>query len=177
MPRLTPCLAALAAAAALWLAACNPSLNWREVRHNDSPLLALMPCKPEPSSRTVRLGGHEVAMNLNSCTTAEATFIVGQATIAAGNERAALDHWKRATLGNISVALEPQSVKESPLKIAGLPEPQVLLNAIGKRGGGPAVQFNGLWFSRPGQLFHAAIYASTVTHDMSEPFFGGLRLQ
>ncbi len=174
MPRLYSCLATLAA---LWLAACNPSLNWREVRHHDSPLLALMPCKPEASSRTVRLGGHEVAMNLNSCTTAEATFIVGQASVAAGNESAALDHWRRAALANISVALEPQSVKESSLKISGVPDQQVLLNAIGKRGGGPAVQFNGLWFARHGQLFHAAIYASTVTHDMSEPFFGGLRLQ
>jgi hypothetical protein len=176
MPRLTLCLALLAAPAALWLAACNPSLNWREVRQNDSPLVALMPCKPEPSSRTVRLGGHEVAMKLNSCTTDDATFIVGQATVATGNESAALDHWKRAALGNISVTQGPQSVKESALKISGMPDPQVLLNAIGNRGGGPAVQFNGLWFARHGQLFHAAIYASTITQDMSEPFFGGLRL-
>ncbi len=34
-------------AACLFLGACNPSLNWREVRPDNTALSLLLPCKPD----------------------------------------------------------------------------------------------------------------------------------
>ena len=159
------------------VAACNPSLNWREVRAKEAPLLALLPCKAEASSRKVSLGGQEVDMALNSCTAADALFVVGQASVPPANAQVALKHWQRAALANISVVLAGQAIKESPLPVTGVAGTPVLLTTAGKRANGSAVQFTGLWFTRGGQVFHAAIYADRISAEMSEPFFSGLKLQ
>jgi hypothetical protein len=176
----------LGAAACALLTACNPSLNWREVRSKEGSLLALLPCKAEPSSRKVSLGGQEVEMALNSCTAADALFVVGQATVPEAGALVALNHWQRAALANISAPLSnqadkanqaSQAVKESPLPVAGVAGTPVLLSTQGKRADGSALQFSGLWFTRGGQVFHAAIYAGKINAEMSEPFFNGLKLR
>jgi hypothetical protein len=159
------------------LAACNPSLNWREVRAKEGPLLALLPCKAEASSRKVSLGGHEVQMALNSCTAADALFVVGQATVPEASALVALKHWQHAALASISVLPTSQALKASPLQVAGLADTPFLLTTEGHRANGTGVQFSGLWFLRGGQVFHAAIYADRISAEMSEPFFSGLKLQ
>ncbi len=158
------------------LAACNPSLNWREVQQKDHALLALMPCKAVASSRQVNLGGHTVDMNLNSCTAADATFVVGTATVQPADAAVALDHWKQAVLANIFASGQTPVASAGPISVSGMPALQTLLTSHGKRPDGSAVQISALWFAQGGKLFHAAIYANTVSPDMSEPFFNGLKL-
>lgn len=170
-------LFALAGLGVFLLTACNPSLNWREVRQKNSPLLALMPCKPEASSRAVNLGGQDVLMNLNSCDAAGATFVVGTAEMQTTEATVALKHWQQAVLANISVPLANGGAKTAGIKISGVPAAQHLLSVNGKRPGGETVQFAGLWFAHGAQVFHAAVYADQLGNDMSEPFFNGLKLQ
>jgi hypothetical protein len=43
--------------AGLPLAACNPELNWREVRADSHSLTVLLPCKPDRGARVVSLAG------------------------------------------------------------------------------------------------------------------------
>ena len=172
----------LAVVGALFLAACNPSLNWREVRQKDGPMLALMPCKPEASSRTVNLGGQEVLMNLNNCNAAGATFLVGTANVQTTDTALARQHWQQAVLANISVPTVNAGAKTRDIAIAGVPAVQHVVSVTGKRAGGEAVQFAGLWFAQGTQVFHAAIYAErlgtdALPADMVEPFFNGLKLQ
>ena len=179
-------LAVLGGTACALLAACNPSLNWREVRTKEGSLLALFPCKTEASSRKVSLGGQEVEMMLNSCTAVDALFVVGHATVPESSALVASNHWQRAALANISAPVlnqanqtnqASQAIKESPLPVAGVAGTPVLLTAQGKRADGSAVQFSGLWFTRGSQVFHAAIYADKINAEMSEPFFNGLKLR
>lgn len=188
--RALPCLGVSALTCAL-LAACNPALNWREVRAKDGSLIALFPCKAQASSRNVSLGGQVVEMTLNSCTADGALFVVGQATVSEAGAPVALTHWQRAALANISEPLanpanpvnkanpttKESPMNGSPLKVAGVAGTPVLLSTQGKRADGSEVQFSGLWFSRGDQVFHAAIYADRIDAQMSEPFFNGLKLQ
>ena len=39
------------------LLACTPSLNWRQVSLAPSSAIALLPCKPDRTTRSVPLGG------------------------------------------------------------------------------------------------------------------------
>ncbi len=159
------------------LAACNPTLNWREVRQPDSALLALMPCKPEASSRNVSLGGQDVRMQLNNCTADGASFIVGSANVQKADAALALSHWKQAVLANIAAPLAGQTVKVTDIRVSGVASPQQLVAGKGKRSDGSGVQFTGLWFVHGTHVFHAAIYADKLGTEMSEPFFNGLKLQ
>ena len=47
------------------LAACQPALNWREVRPAQSGAMALFPCKPEVEQRPAQAG--QSAMGLAQC--------------------------------------------------------------------------------------------------------------
>ncbi len=167
------------------LAGCNPSLNWREVRIKESPLVALLPCKPEFSSRQVNLGGQTVDIHLSSCSADDASFGIAMTRLAAGSTgeqlATAQNHWRLAALANIGLSPSnnqtPPALREAPLRLAGLAAPQTLVSATGKRPGGAAVQFNGVWFQKGTHVFHAVIYADKINNDMAEPFFSGLQIQ
>ena len=167
------------------LVGCNPTLNWREVRVKDSPLTALLPCKAEASSRKVQLGGQEVEIQLSSCSAGEATFAVALAGLAEGASATQLataqNHWQMATLAHISVPSDPApantAITRTALRVAGLTDMQTLVAASGKRPTGGRLQFNGLWFHKGSQLFHAAVYAEKINQDLSEPFFSGLKIK
>ena len=171
--------------AAIGLAGCNPSLNWREVRVKDSSLVALLPCKAEASSRQVNLGGQTVDIHLSSCNAGDATFGVAVTRLSTDSASEQLDaaqqHWRLATLANIGLApSENQNasiIRETPIQVKGLAANQILVAASGKRPGGDVVQMNGIWFRQGAQLFHAVIYADKINNDMAEPFFSGLKIQ
>lgn len=63
MPVRTALVAALSTLLAL--AACSPTYNWRELRPG-GPMVALMPCKPEVRSRSVRLGPQPAASGVSA---------------------------------------------------------------------------------------------------------------
>ena len=50
-----------------WLAACSPAWNWREVRLEDAPLTAMLPCKPDQASQTVTLAGATAELQMTGC--------------------------------------------------------------------------------------------------------------
>ncbi|MDI9330691.1 MAG: hypothetical protein QM527_05165 [Alphaproteobacteria bacterium] len=49
------------------ISACNPALNWREVRFDDRPEKLLLPCKPERAERQVSLGETATRLRLMGC--------------------------------------------------------------------------------------------------------------
>src|SRR5688572_32294616 len=78
--RMQPSFAALLVSVSI-VAACSPSLNWREVRPEATGLIAMLPCKPDKGSRTVPMAGRQVALAALSCDTAGATFALLSADI------------------------------------------------------------------------------------------------
>ena len=60
----------------LTLAACTPSLNWRQVPVVQ--LAALLPCKPDHAERQVELLGAQQALAMWGCEAGGALFAVSQ---------------------------------------------------------------------------------------------------
>lgn len=96
--RLRPAAAALLLAAA----ACSPTFNWREWRVDDTPLQALMPCKPESATRPVPLAGAgaaPVVLHMHSCEAGGLRFAVAWADMGQPAQvPAALASWRGASL-------------------------------------------------------------------------------
>lgn len=154
---------------------CSPTLNWREVRAEPSPLLTLFPCKPERYTRTVALAAHSVTMTMLSCDADGATWTLAYADLKdASLVPAALAAWQAATLGNVRadpVAGQPFSFKG----VSALPLP-VQLFTRGIRQDGAALALQAAWFSVNTVAFQATVQSQSGPHPTVEPYFSGFRL-
>ena len=155
---------------------CSPTFNWRDVRTDQTPLIALFPCKPDQGVRVVSLGATDVTMTMLGCDAGDATFTLAYADMKnAANTGAALGLWKLATLGN----MRARSPSELPFLIKGasvLPQ-SVQVEARGVRPDGTAVAVQAVWFAAGSLVFQAAVYADTVSPAVADTYFAGLRLQ
>ena len=155
---------------------CSPTLNWRDIRPAQTPLLALFPCKPEQLERMVTLGAQPVLLKLLVCNAGEAKFTLAHVEAPdAANAAVILGQWKAATLANIGV----QSSAEIPFALKGgnaLP-PSVAVQTNGIRPDGTAVTLHAVWFAAGTQIFQAAVYADAPTPQLADTYFDGLRIQ
>lgn len=160
----------------LVLAACSPALNWREVRIKGANLAAMLPCKPDEGSRVVPLGGKDIEMYMSGCDAADATFAVAHVKLAqAANVSEVVSQWRTATLGNMGATSSTFVRLRDPLGDSSVSG--AMLTAQGQRKDGTAVQMQGVWFARGTQIFHAVVYAQSISPEITEIFFPGLRLQ
>ncbi len=154
---------------------CSPTLNWRDVRFDQAPLVALFPCKPEQGVRLVSLASKEVTMTMLGCDAGGATFTLAYADLQdATMTGAVLGQWKQATLGS----MRAQAASERPFLIKGasvLPQ-SVHAEARGSRQDGTAVAAHAVWFAAGSLVYQAAVYADTVSPTVAETYFAGLRL-
>jgi hypothetical protein len=72
----------LIAIGSLWLVACTPAFNWRDVAFEGLPVAALLPCKPDRATRTVPLAGAPRQMVMAGCKAGGAMFTVAVVTVA-----------------------------------------------------------------------------------------------
>lgn len=154
--------------------ACNPTLNWREVPVKDTPITALMPCKPDASSRKINLAGHDVEMFMQSCEADGATFAVAHVSLPDADQvPAALAHWQKASWAHAGVVgPEPGAVH-----VTGAAGPQIWWLGKGQRSNGDTVEVNAMWVVQGQRLVQAAIYAPASRPAWRETFFDGLKLQ
>lgn len=141
--------------------------------------MALFPCRPDQLTRLVPIAGAMVDLHLTACDAGGASFAVSHAEFANGPAaQAGLAQWRQATLANLSATAATELPMDFQLPGAAPGDTQVALTKVdGKRGDGSAVYFNGVWLLREKRVIHAAIYAPTVTAEMSETFFPGLKFQ
>lgn len=157
------------------LQGCSPTLNWRDVRVENTPLVALFPCKSDTGSRVIPIGTLNVTISMSGCTAGDAIFTVAHADVAdVAHVAAALAQWKVATLG----AMRAQSASELPLHIKGASPmpPSIAVRANGWRPDGSAVAAQAVWFAKGSRIFQAVIYANAVSPAEAETYFSGLRL-
>jgi len=166
----------IAVCAALGLGACSPTFNWREVRPQVTPLVALLPCKPDQAARVVPLGGRDVEMHMLGCDAGGATFAVAHADIKdADKAGVVLAQWKAAVLGHVR-ATSSVDVPFAPPGATALPQ-SVRVVAQGSRQNGGKLTAQGAWFAHGTQVFHALVYAEEVSPEVAETFFAGLKFQ
>ncbi len=167
---------AAAALTALILAACGPTFNWRETSIAPTPLTALFPCKPQKASRRLLLGGAEVELRMTGCDAGGITFAIGHATLPnPGQGGQALAQWREATLAG----MRARSTSASALRMAGaLDVPQsVRVKAVGSRPGGGEIVLQGAWFTRDSEVFGALSYGGSLSDDIADTFFSGLKFR
>lgn len=159
---------------ALVLAACSPSLNWREVRPGGE-LKALLPCKPDQGSRRQNLAGREIEVQMLGCEAAGALYAVSVAELGEARHAQAVQvQWQANLLGNMQATASTSSAWS--LKGANTLLEPVRLKARGLRPDGQPVAVEAVWFAHGTGLYHAVIYAERIAPEMSEPFFSGLEL-
>lgn len=171
------CLSLAGALSAIFLlSACGPALNWRDVAIGGTQLVALFPCKPEDTKRTVPLAGVPQAMTMRSCHAAGATFALGHARLVDPSQaERALSQWREATLAGLGPV--PAAVTMEP--VAGTPilPGMLALRANRDLAREPRQTLQGLWFARGPDVFAALVFAPGLTPEATEPFFSGLRLR
>ncbi len=85
------------------MVACNPALNWREVRGGDAPYTVLLPAKPTTFARPVDLNGLKVEMSMTAAEVDGVSYAVASARVPDATQRtAALAAMQDAMLRNIS---------------------------------------------------------------------------
>lgn len=174
---------ALICVACLCLAACNPTLNWREVRPDNTALSLLLPCKPDKAEKTVPLGGQPAALRMLGCDAGDATFAVAVADIGdASKAEAVLAQWQALTLANMKagpVGTGAGASQVTPFRPAGMAggAPALMVKAQGQRADGRAVAGQAAYFARGSQLFQVVLYADVLDPEVAEAFFSSLKFE
>lgn len=172
-----PCfwLAAIVSALSLLLG-CSPTYNWRDVRPDQTPLVALFPCKPDQRTRIVSLARNDVTMTMWGCDAGGATFTLAYADMKdLASTGVVLGQWKSVTLGN----LQARPVAERPYSVRGasvLPQ-SVQVVAAGTQPDGTAVTVQAAWFAAGTQVYQVAMVASADNAAVADTFLTGIRFQ
>ena len=159
----------------LGLAACTPTLDWREVRPEGGGVVAMFPCKPESQTRTVTLAGTAVRLTLLACKAGGSTWALAHADLAdPARVGPALVELRAAAAANLG-AVAP---RELPLKLDGAtPNPASgRVELSGRLPDGAPVQEQLALFAKGTRVFQATALGQRLGDDALEPFFGGLRL-
>lgn len=146
----------------LLLAACQPALNWREVRPEGSDAVALFPCKPDVDQRT--------GMGLAHCKAGEREFALSWADLPDPTQAdAALKAMPVALAAKLKLPL----LAGPPLNVPGMtPLPHAGQHSLSGQGGMTRVAV----FAHGGRVYQALM--RTVSDDGSawDSFVRGLRV-
>ncbi|QTD47503.1 hypothetical protein J1M35_19825 [Ottowia testudinis] len=162
------------------LLACTPALNWREVGLAPHSALALLPCKPDRTTRSVPLGGEPTELTVAGSEAGGATFALMAATLPAGRAPGpVLAGWQQATLAHMQAGGAPARQPFTPPGATPLPE-ALRVQAEGRRADGRAVSADAVWAARilpsgATELLHAVVYAERPQPEAAQAFFDGIR--
>lgn len=161
---------------ACMLAACTPSLDWREVRPDDSGALVLFPCKPASHARALALAGGSVRYVLYACSAGGATWGLGFADLGdPARVTTALAELREQAARNIEApvpALQALSVPgATPNAAAGA------ATLSGRFPDGTAVQERMAVFAKGTRVFQATVVSAQLPKQHADTFLDSLRAE
>jgi hypothetical protein len=166
----------------LWLAACSPDQNWRDVALDGTAFKVQLPCKPDRTTRAVNMGALALSLQVVGCESAGAIWAVMTTELPPGADAPGLmAGWQKATLQNArvdaSVTPPHQQVWHRP---DWLPLAQTLrIQAKGQDAKGQEVMLDAVWGAVTAgdrvRLIHAVVYAPQISPEMANILFDGLR--
>ncbi|MBC7718012.1 MAG: hypothetical protein H7143_13865 [Pseudorhodobacter sp.] len=174
-PGATALIFVLISALIFALAACSPTLNWRDVRPADSGASALFPCKPDRFTRSFVLGGEKLQMVLNSCAAGDVTYALSHAKLAVATRvNPVLEAMQSAAAGNLGGT----ATLVSALVVPGMaPHPITQRWAVqGKRADGTALYQQFGVFTRGLHVYQATVVGHSLDPVAADTFFGSLQL-
>jgi hypothetical protein len=163
-------------AVALGVVACTPTLDWRELRPQDSSVRAMFPCKPASHSRDVALAGSTVTMTMYACAAGGTTYALAFADMRDPSVvTPALEELTQAARAHLSAAA---SAAPRLLSVPGMTPnaraSQWLLQ--GMLPDGRPVQEHGAVFVHGTQVYQATMLGTSLNAEAQESFFGALRV-
>jgi hypothetical protein len=168
------------ALAALLVAACSPTYNWRDYISPDAPYRVMFPAKPATYTRPVELDGMKVNMTMTAAEVDGTTFAVGSAEAPdAQHAQAALAAMKTALVRNIGGAItrETATAAASSSSAAGT-STALTIEATGTHNGTP-MRLVGHFEAR-GKRFYQVIVmgkAKSVAPEQVEQFLTSFKPQ
>lgn len=149
-------LGALAVALVL-LAACAPTLDWRDVDIGPQTK-AQFPCKPEHASRSLSLDGRPMAAQMWSC---EAGGLSWSATVLDVGDPARIADVLRVSREGLASRLQASEVTAQPVQIPGMtPSPEARRVLIGGPAGAAVpARAEAVFVSRGLQVFQFVVLA------------------
>jgi len=168
--------------------ACNPALNWREVRMEN--LTAMLPCKPDQAQRMVRLANQDLTLQMAGCEASGALYAISHARVVSPDQAMAVQaDWRSVALANMqATSVQTQAIRlAKPVVGMSTAPPDTtnvstdpaldMLEAQGRRPDGSAVQARLVWFTRGVDIYHVAAYGPQLDSEKVEMLFSDLRLQ
>lgn len=167
-------------AAAGWalvlIGACTPAMDWRELTLDDTGVSAMLPCKPSIYERKVQLAGSAFTMTLRACSTNQATWAVGYATLQDPSMvQPVLRALSAAAASNVGVPVPSDARSWSP-RGATSGDASVRWRADGHLPDGRAVGSRTAVFARGLHVFQATAIGRSLSDDDADTFFEGLRV-
>ncbi len=177
-----PCALVASLTTALFLSACSPDQNWRDVGFEGSTLKVQLPCKPDRTTRSVPLGGVPVDMQVVGCESGQAMVAVMTAPLHAGGDaNAVLAGWRQATLTHAGVkqplTADQQQVWHRPgfLPLAAASR----IQATGQSVQGQPLSMYAVWGAvaegERVRLVHAVVYDRRAAADLAGTLFEAIR--
>jgi hypothetical protein len=157
------------------LAGCAPSLDWREIKPEDSDATAMFPCNPTTDARMVSLAGARVRMVLVACRAGDVNWALAFADVGNPSSVApALQELRRANAGNLGAA--PTVI--GPMRVPGMtPNPQAeRVRVQGRLPSGETVSLESGFFVRGTRVYQATAMGQAIDAEAMAAFFDGLKL-
>jgi len=160
--------------AALALAACSPTLDWRSVAVPGTQLVAELPCRPSRFQREVRVDDLRLQLFMLSCEAGGVTYGVATADV---GDPARVDGVLRALRNGAAEAIRSAGSPAAALDMRGVTPFSGNSSARlqGQRPDGQAVQEAIRVFARGSQVFQASALGQTLPEAALRPFEDGLR--
>ena len=162
-------------AAALALAACSPTLNWREVRPEGSEAQLLLPCRPASATRSIVLAGQPLRLSMLACDAGDVTWALAHADVGdPARVGPVLEALRRAAAGNVGAA----QGDPLPLAVAGAtPNPATMrLRLAGRLPDGSAVAEEVAVFAYGSRVYQASALGAQLPAEGTDTFFASLRV-
>ncbi len=172
-----PCraLRAVLLVATAWVvAACSPTLDWREFVPEGTDVTVNFPCRPDRVARKVILAGATTQMHMLACSAGNATFAL--AFVDVGDPARVGD--TLVELRRIAVAnVQGVAPEVSPLQVRGMTPngSAVRLNVTGRLPDGASVREHAAFFVRGLRVYQASVIGAQPGADAVEPFMAGLK--
>ena len=162
----------------LFLAACSPSLDWREVRPEGADLVALFPCKPEVMRRPAdgpAADGTRPQAGLAVCKAGGHSFSLSWSDVGDPGQITPALHEMRESL---ATKLAAQSSEFKPVALTGMtPSAEAgQVSLLGRTSEGGAQMAEVLVFAKGRRVHRLVMMGAKRDTRAWETFIGGLRL-
>ena len=156
------------------LGACSPTLDWREVRPPGTAVVALMPCRPTASVRSVPLAGQPVRLSMLACKAQDLTWALAAADV---GDPARVASVLAALRDSVLANLEATVVGSEPAAVRGAtPGAQpARVRVAGRKPDGSAANGQFVVFAHGTQVFEALVIGAAVPEAAAGTFFDSLR--